>query len=145
VQVIYNIWEQRPEEKLFPAALEHNVGIIVRVPFEEGILAGAFDEDTVFDEGDWRRKWLAGGRLKEAARRVKALEPFLADDRPTLAALALKFCLAHPAVSTVIPGMRKVKHVEANCAVSDGRPLPPDIVEELKQHKFVHGWTYPWN
>lgn len=144
VQVIYNIWEQRPEEKLLPAAKEHNVGIIVRVPFEEGILAGILDKFDELPADDFRRQWLTPDRLAEATRRVEALKPFLADDRPDLATLALKFCLANPATSTVIPGMRKASRVEANVKASDGIPLPDDVREALKDHAFAHGWNYPW-
>jgi aryl-alcohol dehydrogenase-like predicted oxidoreductase len=82
--------------------------------------------------------------LREAARRTDALRRFLAPDRRTLAALALKFCLSHPAVSTGIPGMRKVENVEANAATSDGKLLPREVLEELKDHPFTHGWSYPW-
>jgi aryl-alcohol dehydrogenase-like predicted oxidoreductase len=145
VQVIYNIFEQRPAEKLLPAALKHNVGIIVRVPFEEGLLTGKVGPDHAFEEGDWRAEWLTPERLKEATRRVEALKSFLSDDRPTLAALALKFCLSHPAVSTVIPGMRRLAHVEANCAASNGKLLSTEEVEELEAHAFAHGWSYPWS
>jgi len=145
VQVIYNIFEQRPAEQLLPAALEHNVGIIVRVPFEEGVLTGKMGPGYTFDEGDWRAEWLTPERLAEANRRVAKLRPFLADDCPTLAALALKFCLSHPAVSTVIPGTRRVSNVEANCAVSDGKLLSAGEVEALKAHAFAHGWSYPWS
>ncbi len=145
VQVIYNIFEQRPAEQLLPAALEHEVGIIVRVPFEEGLLTGRFGPAHAFEKGDWRAEWLTPERLEEANRRVEALEPFLAEDRPTPAALALKFCLSHPAVSTVIPGMRRVAHVEANCAASDGKLLSDEEVEELQAHAFAHGWSYPWS
>jgi aryl-alcohol dehydrogenase-like predicted oxidoreductase len=145
VQVIYNIFEQRPAEQLLPAALAHDVGIIVRVPFEEGLLTGKVGPGYVFDEGDWRAEWLTPERLAEAARRVEALKPFLADDRPTLAALALKFCLSHPAVSTVIPGMRRIAHVEANCAASDGKLLSAEEVAALGAHAFAHGWSYPWS
>lgn len=145
VQVIYNIFEQRPEEQLLPAALEHNVGILARVPFEEGLLTGAFPPGHQFAEGDWRGKWLTPERLEIANERVDALRPFLAPDRPTLAALALKYVLAHPAVSTVIPGMRRLENVDANAAVSDGVPLPDDVQHALKEHKFVHGWFYPWS
>ena len=145
VQVIYNIFEQRPAEQLLPGALEHGVGIIVRVPFEEGLLTGKMGPGYQFDEGDWRAKWLTAERLEEAARRVAALKPFLAEDRPTLAALALKFCLSHSAVSTVIPGMRRVEHVEANCAVSDAKLLSAEEVEALGAHAFAHGWSYPWS
>jgi aryl-alcohol dehydrogenase-like predicted oxidoreductase len=144
VQVLYNLWEQRPAEEMFPAAQEKNVGLIVRVPFEEGVLTGAFGPDHAFEATDWRRQWLTPARLAEAARRVDKLRPFLNEDRPTLAALALKFCLSHPAVSTVIPGMRKVVHVEANGAVSDGRLLNETELAELKHHAFAHGWKYPW-
>jgi aryl-alcohol dehydrogenase-like predicted oxidoreductase len=76
---------------------------------------------------------------------VAALKPFLAADRPTLAALALKFCLSHPAVSAVIPGMRRVTHVDANCTVSDGKLLSAEELEALKAHAFAHGWSYPWS
>lgn len=145
VQVIYNIFEQRPAEQLFPAALDQQVGILARVPFEEGLLTGAFSPDHQFAEDDWRKDWLTPERLEEAAGRVEALKAYLAPDRPTLAALALKFCLAHPAVSTVIPGMRRVENVEANTAVSDGVPLPMDVNEALKKHAFWHGWYYPWS
>ncbi len=145
VQVIYNIFEQRPAERLLPAALAHNVGIIVRVPFEEGLLTGALKPGYVFPAGDWRAGWLTPERLEIAAVRVEALRANLAEDRPTLAALALKFVLSHPAVTTVIPGMRRAAHVEANCAVSDGKSLPDDVLAALKGHAFVHGWSYPWS
>jgi len=144
VQVIYNIFDQRPQERLLPAAIEHGVGIIVRVPFEEGLLTGAFGPDHRFEEGDWRGQWLTPERLAEAAARVEKLGGFLTADRPTPAALALKFCLSHPAVSTVIPGMRSPKHVAANTAVSDGIPLTDAEVQALAAHRFVHGWAYPW-
>jgi len=145
VQVIYNIFEQRPAEKLLPAAQKHGVGIIVRVPFEEGLLTGNMKPGHVFDSGDWRAKWLTPERLAEAEPRVAALRAFLAEDRPTLAALALKFCLSHPAVSTVIPGMRSQSHAEANTAVSDGKLLSAAELDALRKHEFVHGWAYPWS
>lgn len=145
VQVIYNIFEQRPAEELLPAALENNVGIIVRVPFEEGLLTGKFGPDFQFDKNDWRKDWLTPDRLIEADQHVQALKDFLSEDRKTLAILALKFCLSQPAVSTVIPGMRHQRHVEENCLASDGKYLTEDEIEELKQHQFVHGWKYPWS
>ena len=144
VQVIYNIFEQRPAETLLPEARQHEVGVIGRVPLEEGILTGRIGPDTKFPRGDWRIKWLTPLRLREVAERVERLKPFLADDRPTLTALALKFSLSHPAISTIIPGMRSVDHVEANVAVSDGKLLPDSVLEALKAHAFVHGWSYPW-
>ena len=145
VQVIYNIFEQRPEEQLFPAALEHNVGILARVPFEEGLLTGAYQPGHQFAADDWRKDWMTPDRLEIAREKVEALRPFLAPDRRTLAALALKFCLSHPAVSTVIPGMRSLKNVEANTAASDGVLLDEETRQALKAHAFVHGWAYPWS
>jgi aryl-alcohol dehydrogenase-like predicted oxidoreductase len=145
VQVIYNIFEQRPEEQLLPAALENNVGILARVPFEEGLLTGAYLPGHVFDEKDWRKNWLTPGRLEEAHTRVERLRGFLNARTTSLAALALKFCLSHPAVSSVIPGMRRVENVTANAAVSDGNRLPEDVRAALRGEQFVHGWQYPWS
>jgi aryl-alcohol dehydrogenase-like predicted oxidoreductase len=145
IQVIYNIFEQRPEEQLLPAALAHKVGILARVPFEEGLLSGALYPGMTFQQGDWRKNWATPDRLAEAGKRVEALHQFLDENTPTLAELALKFILGNPAVSTVIPGMRKVKHVEANVRASETQPLSAEVLAELKQHAFVHGWAYPWN
>jgi aryl-alcohol dehydrogenase-like predicted oxidoreductase len=144
IQVIYNIFEQRPAEALLPAALASKTGILVRVPFEEGLLTGKLKPGHQFEADDWRAEWLTGERLKEAGRRVEALKPFLAPDRPTLSALALKFILSHPAVTTTIPGMRKIAHVEANVATSDGLLLEDKTLQALKTHAFAHGWSYPW-
>lgn len=143
IQVIYNIFEQRPEEQLFPASLDKNVGIIVRVPFEEGLLTGTLKGDWI--KGDWRANWLTPERLKEGNMRVEKLKQFLNNDVPSLAHLALRFILEHPAVTTVIPGMRKLSRVEQNCAVSDAKPLSKETLVELKNHAFVHGWKYPWS
>jgi aryl-alcohol dehydrogenase-like predicted oxidoreductase len=145
VQVIYNIFEQRPAEQLLPAAMEHGVGILARVPFEEGLLTGAFPPGYRFADDDWRKDWLTPERLEIAQGKLEALRAFLAADRPTLAALALKFCISHPAVSSVIPGMRRISNVEANTSVSDGALLSPETLAELKKHAFWHGWYYPWN
>jgi aryl-alcohol dehydrogenase-like predicted oxidoreductase len=145
VQVIYNIFEQRPAEQLLPAALGNNVGVIVRVPFEEGLLTGKMGPDFAFEEDDWRSNWLTSERLSEAYSRVQALEPFLNEDRPNFANLALKFVLSHPAVSTTIPGMRTPAHVEANAFASNGMLLTREEVEVLREHAFIHGWSYPWS
>ncbi len=144
VQVTYNIFDQRAAEQLLPAALEHNVGIIVRVPFEEGLLTGKIRPGHVFEPGDWRAEWLTPERLAEVEPRIQALEAELEPPYDSLPKLALKFVLSHPAVSTVIPGMRKPEHVRENTAVSDLPPLSSEKVERLEKHKFVHGWAYPW-
>jgi len=143
IQVIYNIFEQRPAERLFPAAIEHNVGIIVRVPFEEGLLTGKIGPDYEFPERDWRARWLSGGRLEQGWERVQALR-WVENENRTMAQAALKFILAHPAVSTVIPGMRSARHAEENVAVSEGVEMTPTEVERLKSHAWVHGFKYPW-
>lgn len=145
IQVIYNIFEQRPVEQLFPAVLHSQTGILVRVPFEEGLLSGALYPGMTFEKGDWRADWLTPERLEEAGRRVEALKPYLNPERPTLASLALKFTLSHPATTSVIPGMRRVAHVEANVTASDGKLLDGATMSELRKHAFAHGWAYPWS
>ena len=145
IQVIYNIFEQRPAEALLPAAQEAQVGVLARVPFEEGLLTGTLRPGHRFAEGDWRAEWLTPERLAEGSRRVEALKSFLTPECPTLAALALRFILSHPAISSVIPGMRRVAHVEENARVSDGRALEAEALRQLKDHAFAHGWQYPWS
>lgn len=136
VQVIYNIFDQSPEEALFPLCREHDVGVIARVPFDEGGLTGSLTPDTTFPRDSFQSFYFRGNRLRETCRRVDQLKPLLRGGLKTIAQLALKFCLSHPAVSTVIPGMRRPEHVEANCAVSDGKPLPPETLVALRAHAW---------
>lgn len=136
VQVIYNIFDQSPAQALFPLCQEHGVAVIVRVPFDEGSLTGAFTRETRFPRSDWRSGYFKGERLEETLERVEGLKTFLGTEAATLSELALKFCLTHPAVSTVIPGMRRVKHVEANCAASGGRRLSEETLKGLKAHAW---------
>ncbi|HZU87568.1 MAG TPA: aldo/keto reductase [Anaerolineaceae bacterium] len=145
VQVIYNIFEQRPDEQLLPAALEQGVGILARVPFEEGVLTGAFKPGHVFEPGDWRKDWLTPERLEIANKRLDKLRGLLDANAPDLATLALKFILSNPAVTTTIPGMRKLRNVEANARASDGRLLEAAKLEQLRAQAFWHGWYYPWS
>jgi aryl-alcohol dehydrogenase-like predicted oxidoreductase len=139
-QVIYNIFDRSPEKQLFALAREKNLGIIVRVPFDEGTLTGAIRPDTQFPEGDWRHRYFRGERRAEAARRADALLPLLGDESKTLPELALRFVLSRPEVSTVIPGMRRVEHARANAAVSDGRSLGPALLERLGSHAWTKNW-----
>ncbi|MGH2362339.1 MAG: aldo/keto reductase [bacterium] len=134
VQVIYNIFDQSPEGALFPLCQELNVGVIARVPFDEGGLTGTLTPETVFPQGSFQTSYFRGNRLRETCERVDRLRPLLGGEVRALPQLALKFCLSHPAVSTVIPGMRRPEHVEANCAASDGTLLPPDVLAALKAH-----------
>ncbi len=135
-QVIYNIFDQSPEDKLFSFCLQNNVGIIVRVPFDEGALTGRVTPETTFPEGDFRNRYFGGDRKKEVVKHVKPLLKLLDGEANTLPELALRFVLHHPAVSTIIPGMRKVSHVETNCAVSDGKRLSDKLLAELKKHRW---------
>jgi aryl-alcohol dehydrogenase-like predicted oxidoreductase len=133
VQVIYNIFEQAPENELFPLCQELNIGVIARVPFDEGGLTGAIKPDTVFPETDFRSWFFRGDRKERVFNRVERLKLLLGAEAENLAELALRFTLSHDAVSTVIPGMRNAKHVTANCSYSDGRRLTPGMLWRLKQ------------
>lgn len=139
-QVIYNIFDRSPEQQLFALAREKDLGIIVRVPFDEGTLTGNIRPETRFPEGDWRHRYFRGDRRAEAARRADALVALLGDEAKTLPELALRFILSRPEVSTVIPGMRRPEHARANAAVSDGRPLSPALLERLKEHAWTKNW-----
>ena len=136
VQVIYNIFDQGPEERLLPLCREHGLGVLARVPFDEGGLTGTVTPDTTFPEGDWRHHYFAGDRKRQVWERNQALNALLGEEARTLPELALRFCLADDAVSTVIPGMRRTASVEANVAVSDGRKLSPALRTELKRHAW---------
>jgi aryl-alcohol dehydrogenase-like predicted oxidoreductase len=136
VQVIYNIFTQDPASELLDVARECGVGVIVRVAFDEGALTGKFTADTKFPEDDFRSRYFAGDRLARTVARVEALRPDLAGTGFTLAQAALKFVLAHPAVSTVIPGIRTVAQAEANCAVSDLPDLSPELLAKLHRHNW---------
>jgi aryl-alcohol dehydrogenase-like predicted oxidoreductase len=143
VQVIFNIFDQSPLEKLFPLCQKHNVGVIVRVPFDEGGLTGTLTNETKFEEGDFRASYFRGDNLRQTVERAEKLKPLLANGTKTLPELALKFILGHAAVSTVIPGMRTVKHVAQNTAVSGDAPLKPETIKALHAHAWprnFYGW-----
>ncbi|MGA7162243.1 MAG: aldo/keto reductase [Bacteroidota bacterium] len=139
-QVIYNIFDQSPEEELFPYCQKNNIGIIVRVPFDEGGLTGRVRPGTVFPAGDWRNKYFRGDRKQQLNDRVEKLKVLLGSEAKTLPELALRFVLSRPAVSTVIPGMRTIANVETNTAVSDGKHLSEKLLKELKKHKWVRNF-----
>ncbi|CBE70007.1 MAG: aldo/keto reductase [Candidatus Methylomirabilis oxygeniifera] len=136
VQVIYNIFDQSPEEALFPLCRAHDVGVIARVPFDEGGLTGGLAPSTTFPPKSVQAFYFHGDRLRETCERVDRLRPLLGGEVKTVAQLALKFCLSHPAVSTAIPGMRRPEHVETNCSASDGRPLGPQTLAALRAHAW---------
>ena len=139
-QVIYNIYDRSPETALFTLARKKPLGIIVRVPFDEGALTGRIRADTVFPAGDWREGYFAGDRRAEAGKRADALAKLLGDEAATLPELALRFCLSSPEVSTVIPGMRRRDHVRSNVTASQKGPLPAAMLSRLEGHAWDKNW-----
>jgi aryl-alcohol dehydrogenase-like predicted oxidoreductase len=135
VQVIYNIFDQAPEDKLFPLCQELNIGVIARVPLDEGSLGGKMTAQTRFPESDWRAKYFGPENLSATLPRVDALKQ-ITPSAMTLPEMALRFILANPAVSTTIIGMRKPDHVRQNIAVSDGGGLDPVLLGRLKAHRW---------
>ncbi len=142
VQVIYNIFDQSPEDELFPYCQKHGIGVIVRVPFDEGSLTGKITPDTTFPEGDFRNMYFSGGRKQETWERVLAIAVDLGISMEEMPEIALRFCLSHPAVSTVIPGMRSTRHVAANTAVSAAGPLPEEVLHKLREHRWVRSFYW---
>ena len=142
VQVIYNLFEQEPAAELLDVARECGVAIIVRVAFDEGVLTGKFTPDTKFAPDDFRAKYFEGDRLGRAIAHTAEIGKDLQDTGYTLAQAALKFILAHPAVSTVIPGIRSVAQAEANCAVSDLPAMPAALLQKLHRHNWRRGVWY---
>jgi aryl-alcohol dehydrogenase-like predicted oxidoreductase len=136
VQVIYNVFDQSPERRLFPLTQEMDVGVIARVPLDEGALTGSITEDTQFDREDFRAYYFRGDHKKQVVEHVGALQRDLGDVDGALAEIALRFCLSNPAVSTVIPGMRRVCNAETNMALSDKGPLDAQTMEILRRHAW---------
>ena len=135
VQVVYNIFDQAPEDELFPYCQEHKIAIIARVPFDEGSLTGTLTSSSTWPEGDFRNLYFNPEHLAATLTRVEQLLP-LVPDGMDLPELALRHILEHPAVSTTIPGMRRPRHVERNMAASDGIRLPPRLRDALRTHRW---------
>lgn len=142
VQVIYNVFEQAPAKNLFPLCRERNIGVLARVPLDEGGLTGAITPDTKFPPGDWRELYFKGDRKRQVAERVVALKKDLEGVEGSLPEIALRFCLSNPAVTTVIPGMRRIRTVESSCSVSDRGPLDAQTLAILKRHAWPRNF-YP--
>ena len=135
VQVIYNIFDQNPKDELFPACQEMNVAVIARVPFDEGTLTGTLTKDSKWPEGDWRNTYFVPENLFASVDRAEELKRMLPQGM-TLPDMALRFILSSKTVSTIIPGMRKPAHVEANIATSDAGPLADSLLTELRRHRW---------
>jgi aryl-alcohol dehydrogenase-like predicted oxidoreductase len=142
VQVVYNIFDQNPEDDLFPLCRELGVAVIARVPFDEGSLTDTLTRTSTWPAGDWRNMYFTPENLAETLGHVDALRP----DMPkgmTMPELALRFILANPDVTSVFPGMRKVRHVEANMAAADGQPLANDVMARMRRHRWVRTHVIP--
>jgi len=135
VQVVYNVFDQAPEDELFPVCQELNIAVIARVPFDEGTLTGMLTLDSRWPDGDFRNTYFAGDKLRDSVTRAEALRPLLPSGT-TMAAFALRWILSNPVVSVVIPGMRKPSHVAANLAASDAGPLPADLLAASRLHRW---------
>jgi len=150
VQVIYNIFDQNPEDELFPACREMNVAIIARVPFDEGTLTGTLTKESNWPEGDWRNTYFVPENLIPSVEKADAIKKLLGEwnrehsTSITMPELALRFILTNDDVSTIIPGMRKLPHVRDNVAASDAGPLPRELYEKLRQFRWVRK-PAPWS
>jgi aryl-alcohol dehydrogenase-like predicted oxidoreductase len=142
VQVVYNVFDQNPEDELFPMCRELGVAVIARVPFDEGSLTGTMTRDMTFPDGDWRNLYFTPANLKDTLDRVDALRADVPSGM-TMPEVAMRFILASPDVTTVIPGMRKLRHVEGNIAASDGKPLAADALARLRRHRWVRTHVIP--
>jgi aryl-alcohol dehydrogenase-like predicted oxidoreductase len=135
VQVIYNIFDQNPQDELFPACREMNVGIIARVPFDEGTLTGTLTKDSRWPDGDWRNTYFVPENLIPSVEKAELLK-LLVPDGETMPGMALRFILGEPAVSTIIPGMRKPAHVRSNLSASDTGLLDSALMKKLEKHRW---------
>ncbi len=135
VQVIYNVFDQNPKDELFPACRLMNVGVIARVPFDEGSLTGTLTKESRWPAGDWRNTYFVPENLAQSVERADTLKPLIPEGM-TMPEMALKFILGEPTVSTIIPGMRKTAHVRSNMSVSDAGPLDSGLMKELEKHRW---------
>ncbi len=131
IQVIYNLFDQTPSERLFPLCQRNQVGVIVRVPLDEGGLSGTLTPQTEFVKGDWRREYFKGDKLRETCEHAEQFRFLIRPPFNSLAQVALKFCLENPAVSTVIPGMRTTSHVEENISVSEMEGFSDEELQKI--------------
>lgn len=135
VQVIYNIFDQAPEDGLFPLCRELGIAVIARVPFDEGSLTGELRRDSVFPEKDYRRMYFSPENLGPTMDRVDALVADLPVGMP-LAETAIRFILSHPDVTTVIPGMRRTTSVLKNVAAAEAGPLSRADIDRMRAHRW---------
>ena len=135
VQVIYNIFDQAPEDNLFPLCRKLNIAVIARVPFDEGTLTGTMTKQTTFPKDDWRSTYFVPENLNASVDHADALKPLIPPGM-TMPEMALRFILSNPDVSVKIPGMRTIKHVSSNMSAGDAKGLPGDLLKRLKEHRW---------
>ena len=136
VQVIYNVFDQNPEDVLFPYCEKNKIAIIARVPFDEGSLTGTLNKDSKWEKGDFRNLYFCAQNLIPTIERVEALKLELKD--MSLPEFALRFIKNHPAVSTMIPGMRKIRNVENNMKVGalTSSAMSPEMLAIAKKYRW---------
>ena len=140
VQVVYNVFDQAPEDALFPACRARKIAVIARVPFDEGSLTGTMHRGMTWPSGDWRNLYFTRDKLNETLDRVDGLRSDLPPGLP-LPELALRFILSNPDVTTVIPGMRRPRHVDFNLSISDTGPLDPALMNRLRRHRWDRSYV----
>jgi len=140
LQVIFNIFDQSPLDKLFPFCLQNKVSIVVRVPFDEGGLTGTITPDSVFPRGDWRNNYFRGDRKNEVQQRVQKIWADVKDETDSMPEAALRYVISFPAVTTVIPGMRKENHVVDNLSSISRGPLSPALLQKLSVHRWIRNF-----
>lgn len=138
VELIFNIFEQEPIAELLSAAKEYNIGIICRLPLDEGSLTGKFTKNTIFEEGDHRKYYFRGDKLIWTLERIEKIKEEIKDIGLTMAQVAIKFILSQPAISTVIPGIRNTWQAIENTAISDLPPLPKELIKKLQKHYWLN-------
>ena len=143
IQFIFNIFHQKPTEKLLPYAKKNNIGLIARVPLDEAGLTGKFSVKTTLQKGDFRKNYFKGKRMDELIKRTDKLSTLLDNNVETLPELALRYILSFDEISTVIPGMRRLKHVDANTSVSNKDKLSSTMMNKLKKHSWERNFYAP--
>jgi aryl-alcohol dehydrogenase-like predicted oxidoreductase len=142
VQVIYNIFEQEPAAEFLPVARENGIGVIVRMPFDEGVLTGKYTPDHQFPQDDFRTRYFAGDRLERAVTRTEKIKEDIRDSGYTLPQVAIKFSAFHPAVSTVIGGIRNTDQAQKNAEVAGLPDLKPELIRKLRKHAWLRAFWY---
>ncbi len=139
-QVIFNIFDQSPLDKLLPFCAENQIAVIARVPFDEGALTGSVHPDTVFPPKDFRNRYFRGDRKQQVWERVQKIQEAVKDETDSLAEAALRFIISFEAVTSVIPGMRTERHLVDNVQAVEKGPLSPDLIEKLKAFRWVRNF-----